>query len=114
MTAGTVYTAWPEEASLTDVRADALSAIAVIAKALSLPLPEQLTVAVTEPDAEAQVVIDAVREQCDRSGIRYASLDNEWRTGLEIDPGGMRYQLVHIRDSWLRRVRSAEAAAVTS
>lgn len=100
MTPGTVIVPWPDEGTVTDARADALDFITSIARLCYLPLPEVITVCLTQPDAEAEQVISEAIAQCRRHGIRCNPLSDERQVGLEI-PGVVAYKLVHLRDSWL-------------
>jgi hypothetical protein len=100
VTPGTVTVPWPSEGTVTDARADALGFLATIARLCNLPLPEVITVTLTQPDAEAQAVIDAAAEQCRRRGVTCSVIDSDWLTGMEI-PGVVRYRLTHLRDAYL-------------
>ena len=93
----------------TTTRCLAILSIAHMAQAFSLPLPAEIDVWVTEPDAAAEVTIRAYAEKLD-GRVLYRVIDDDVRFGIEVNVGGAVYRVIHVRDAVVRRTAGQMAA----
>jgi hypothetical protein len=77
--------------------AAALSRLVRAASGADLPLPDRLSVYLTEPDAVAAVMIAAAAGRCQARGVTFTLFEDERWLGIKIQDDGVVYRLIHLK-----------------
>jgi hypothetical protein len=93
----------PASAERLDCPAEGLrhaAALSRLVRAVSgsgLPLPDRMSVYLTEPDAVAAEMIASAAGRCQARGVTFTLFEDERWLGIKIQDDGMVYRLIHLK-----------------